>query len=37
MSRSSPRARQGELSQGRVPLLILRTLATCSPDPQNGF
>jgi transcriptional regulator len=29
-----PRAQQGELLQGTLPLLILRTLATC---PNHGF
>jgi hypothetical protein len=30
------RAPQGELLQGTLPLLILRTLATALLDPQNG-
>src|SRR4029434_152039 len=34
MSRSSARAPQGELVQGTLPLLILRTLA---PGPNHGF
>jgi len=34
MSRSSARAPQGELLQGTLPLLILRTLAT---GPNHGF
>ena len=34
MSRSSTRAPQGELLQGTLPLLILRTLAT---GPNHGF
>src|SRR5688572_21048886 len=34
MSRSSGRASQGELLQGTLPLLILRTLAT---GPNHGF
>ena len=34
MSRSSARGAQGELLQGTLPLLILRTLAT---GPNHGF